>query len=276
MLRPVDESVTYSINAGDCAKRKTSRSFSLLSRRCCLRLLASRSFLVHSRSPKDNGRGAGKGNTIVMDSFLSIFPKNLFGCNNAGMETIEGESSLASSLMLVEENGRKRARRLETRDSTSGCMTPTLASTPRSSSEPQLDGEEEDLRPIKRFRGEHKVIPVSPVSTTTKVSPENTKKEEECPSKKTESKSPLSKLPEDVLSHCLSFLGSAEDRFSLQCTSKQFQKISNSDDMLRNIQVGGDKKTGLHGIIQESDTPESASKALKPFADAGNLEAIYM
>jgi hypothetical protein len=71
-------------------------------------------------------------------------------------------------------------------------------------------------------------------------------------------------------------LGGVEDRFTLQCTSKQFQRISNSDEMLSKIQVGGDRKTGLHGIIQESDTPESASKSLAPFAEAGNPEAIYM
>jgi len=91
-----------------------------------------------------------------------------------------------------------------------------------------------------------------------------------------EKKSPLSKLPEDIVAHCLSFLGSASDRHSLQCTSKQFRKISNKEDMMKNVQVGGDRKTGLHGIIQEHDTPETASKSLQPYADAGNLEAIYM
>jgi hypothetical protein len=46
--------------------------------------------------------------------------------------------------------------------------------------------------------------------------------------------------------------------------------------MRKNIQVGGDRETGLHGIIQEHDTPESASAALIPYARAENYEAIYM
>jgi hypothetical protein len=88
--------------------------------------------------------------------------------------------------------------------------------------------------------------------------------------------SPLSLLPEDVLAHCLSFLGGVQDRHALQCTNKQFRRISNTDEMLLGIQVGGDKQTGLHGIISEKDTPVTASAALEPFASAGNLEAIYM
>jgi hypothetical protein len=83
-------------------------------------------------------------------------------------------------------------------------------------------------------------------------------------------------LPEDVLAHCLSFLNSTEDRFALQCTSRQFRRISNSDEMMIGIQVGGDCSTGLHGIIQDNDTPDTAADKLMPFAMAGNLEAVYM
>ena len=86
----------------------------------------------------------------------------------------------------------------------------------------------------------------------------------------------LGGLPEDVLSHCLSFLNTTEDRFSLQTTCKQFRKLSNSDKMLVNIKMGGDQDTGKNGIIREDDTPESAAVALAPFSQAGNLEAIYM
>jgi len=88
--------------------------------------------------------------------------------------------------------------------------------------------------------------------------------------------SPLKKLPEDVLAHCMSFLGGVEDRYALQCTSKQFRKLSNEPEMLERVQVGGDRSTGLHGVIQETDCPDSAQDALAPFAEAGNLEAIYM
>jgi hypothetical protein len=88
--------------------------------------------------------------------------------------------------------------------------------------------------------------------------------------------SPLAQLPEDVLAHCLSFCSGVESRFAVQCTSQQFRRISNADEMMIGIAVGGDKKTGLHGIISETDTPESSSDHLLSYARAGNLEAIYM
>ena len=121
---------------------------------------------------------------------------------------------------------------------------------------------EHEDRPIKRFRGERVVVAVS--------APKPKKAEPKLQS------GLLGALPEDVLSHCLSFLNTAEDRFSLQTTCKQFRKVSNSDKMLVNIKVGGDQDTGKNGIIQEEDSPESAAVALAPFSQAGNLEAIYM
>jgi len=200
----------------------------------------------------------GKGEATMMDSLLSILPKGLFGLNSA-MEAVADDSSLASSLMVLEENGRKRCRE---HDRVSGSRTPTLVSTRRHTDVRDSDPDE-DLRPVKRFRGERKVVPIAA-------------QVEEEKQKDAQPQSPLSLLPEDVTAHCLSFLGSAEDRFALQCTSKQFRRISNSEDMLKNVEVGGDKDTGMHGIIQEHDTLETASKALLPFAEAGNLEAIYM
>jgi hypothetical protein len=186
----------------------------------------------------------------MMDNFFSMW--NPGGFFTAG-EMNSSEKALASSLMLVEESGRKRAR-----DTSSGSRTPTLISS--TSSRRLTLAEDEGERPIKRFRGKTCVIPISPVALH----------------KKKEVVSPLSKVPEDVVAHCLSFLGDASDRFPLQCTSKQFKRISNTPEMLSKIEVGGDKSTGLHGIIQEDDTPETATLALKPFSDAGNLEAIYM
>ena len=83
-------------------------------------------------------------------------------------------------------------------------------------------------------------------------------------------------VPEEVVGHVLSFLGSTEDRFALQCTSVQFRRISNTDQMLANVKLGGEIETGKNGIVQEEDTPETAAVALTPFARAGNVEAIYM
>jgi len=188
-----------------------------------------------------------------MDSFLSILPKGLFGRNPA-MAMAPDDSSFVSSLMILEENERKRPR--DDRDASDcgdGSRTPTLIST---------SSDDEEVRPLKRFRGDQRVVPVaaSPRKQTPPAPP----------------KSPLRLLPEDVTAHCLSFLGSVEDRFSLQSTCKQFQKISSSDEMMANIQVGGDRETGHHGIIQESDDPDTASEKLAPFARAGNLEAMYM
>merc|ERR1719162_2833414 len=61
-----------------------------------------------------------------------------------------------------------------------------------------------------------------------------------------------------------------------QKTCRLFREISNSELMLSNVDVVGDLETGKGGIIQENDTPATASAALAPFARAGNLEALYM
>jgi hypothetical protein len=190
-----------------------------------------------------------------MDSLLSILPKGLFGRNPASPMAPD-DSSFASSLMIIDENERKRPRDRDASDCGGGSRTPTLISTPRSA-----DSDDDEVRPIKRFRGDRRVVPVAPAARK-KVPPTP--------------KSPLNTLPEDVVAHCLSFLGSVEDRFSLQTTSKQFHRISSSDNMMANIQVGGDRETGLHGIVQEQDTPDTSSEKLAPFVRAGNLEAMYM
>jgi hypothetical protein len=46
--------------------------------------------------------------------------------------------------------------------------------------------------------------------------------------------------------------------------------------MMQHVAVAGDRETGMRGILQEHDTPETAAVALTPFCQAGNLEAIYM
>jgi hypothetical protein len=129
---------------------------------------------------------------------------------------------------------------------------------------PPSEDEDANSRPLKRFRGQSKIVS-EPQSVST-------------PKKQAQQQGSdfLTKVPEDVVAHCLSFLGTAEDRFALQTTCKLFRDISNSDPMLAQVNVGGDQETGKHGIIQDHDTPATAAAALAPFARAGNLEALYM
>ena len=167
-------------------------------------------------------------------------------------------------LDAMEEGGRKRLRE-EDACCGLGTRTPSLVCMRRrlqvGVDEHQHEHEADD-RPIKRFKGECVVVAVS----ASKQKGSEAKPQSGL----------LGTLPEDVVSHCLSFLNTVEDRFSLQTTCKQFRRISNSDKMLVNIQVGGDRETGKNGIIQEEDTPETAAVVLAPFSRAGNLEAIYM
>jgi len=215
-----------------------------------------------------------KQNNTMMDSFLSIFPMGLFGHNNNHHQPMKvapqsAAAAAAAATAAAAVEGRKRPREeVDPRqdDESGGSSTPTLiatASTRRVSEVPSFR-EEDDLRPIKRFCGPSGVA----LSPSVVLDLE----------KKTEASkpAPLSNLPEDVVAHCLSFLSSTEDRFALQCTSKQFNRISNADEMLIGIQVGGDCSTGMHGIVQDEDTPDTAANKFMPFAMAGNLEAVYM
>ena len=202
-----------------------------------------------------------------MASFRAMFG---FSTSGNGVKK-RGWKQSVRQLDAMEEGGmRKRLREVDDDaaaddDSTGGSRTPTLVCSRKrlevGVNDHQLEHDGQD-RPIKRFRGERVVVAVSAPKP---------KKAEPKPQSGL-----LGTLPEDVLSHCLSFLNTADDRFSLQTTCKQFRKISNSDKMLVNIQVGGDRETGKNGIMQEEDTPESAAVALAPFSQAGNLEAIYM
>lgn len=164
------------------------------------------------------------------------------------------------------QESRKRSRRTS---------TPSLISTTRHN-KAIGNGEDydadDDLRPIKIFRGATQKICLS-IASPTALSQAAIEQEE---AKKKAFSSPLELLPEDVVAHALSFLSSVENRSSIQCTSKQFQRISSTPAMMIGVEVGGDRTSGLHGIIQETDTPDSASVKLTPFAVAGNLEALYM
>lgn len=227
----------------------------------------------------------------MMDSFFSILPKGMFGHNHI-MEGIlpvrnEGMLSFSNIRTLFEDNGRKRSRSLESLEETSSLeasleadTSPALTCTHSKYSNLRIvvhehdategSGIDESSRPTKRIRRELEttafVIP-NPLAASSLSQQERKIKDKS---------TPLEKLPEDIVAHCLSFLNSTEDRFALQCTSKQFQRLSNTDEMLIGIEVGGDRNTGKHGIIREHDTPDSASDKLTPFAVAGNLEALYM
>lgn len=83
-------------------------------------------------------------------------------------------------------------------------------------------------------------------------------------------------IPQDCLAICLSFLGTAQDRFALQCTCKQFRELSSGPEFRKDVELGGNRSKGMVGIIQDDDTPLSAKSKLEPFAAAGNLEAIHM
>jgi hypothetical protein len=83
-------------------------------------------------------------------------------------------------------------------------------------------------------------------------------------------------VPDDVVGHVLSFLGSLQDRFALQCASRQFNRLSNSDEILVLMKLGGNSDTSEGGIFRDNDTVDSAVSKVSIFARAGNLEALYM
>lgn len=205
---------------------------------------------------------------MIGGSLLSVLPKGFFSWPISMEDGSRGQSSL--SVVVNDDSGRKRPRgSTDISDSVGGSRTPTLVSPSRRFS--CADGQSDDScsddgndRPLKRFRGQSKILSV-PHSISTPHTKARQQKSQF-----------LNKVPEDVVAHCLSFLGSAEDRYALQTTCKLFRDISNSDSMLAKVNVSGDLETGAGGIIQEHDTPATAAASLAPFARAGNLEALYM
>jgi hypothetical protein len=185
--------------------------------------------------------------------FLSVLPKGLFSF------AVEGGACSSNPLaMVLDDAGRKRCRDF------GGGNTPTISLVSDGFSCDDVQDDDSD-RPRKRLRGQSKTCNYVPVV------PSSPKKEY-----KKQTADLLSKLPQDVVANCLSFLGSAEDRFALQTTCKVFRDLSNADSMLENVNVAGNPETGNGCIIQEHDSPAAAAEALSPFARAGNLEAMYM
>lgn len=218
---------------------------------------------------------------MIGGSFLSLLPKGLF--NFAVDGGVCGNMS-----KLTDDKVRKRRRDDVVR-------TPRLVVSPFSCGcVRENDNSECSGRPRKRRRGERKIddlVPSSPSSsssspspspcTETKISITNSNgryhpAQQEQELKKKQTSDLIKKLPADVVAACLLFLGSTQDRYALQNTCKLFRDISNSELMLSNVDIVGDLETGKGGIIQENDTPSSASVALAPFARAGNLQALYM
>lgn len=182
----------------------------------------------------------------MMGDFLNGKPK----------QTSE-QSSSSWPVNRLEERGRKRTREGGLATPVPGSRTPTLV-VPR-----QRDFED-DERPAKKLRGEKISVSVTLPNLSSDRNP------------KLQSGLLLRMVPEEVVGYVLSFVASVEDRFALQCSCKQFRRISNSSEMRLQVKLGGDAETGKNGIVQEGDTPASASAALTPFARAGNLEAVYM
>jgi hypothetical protein len=186
-------------------------------------------------------------------------PKGLFSFAAEGGAC---SSNPLATVVMDDTVGRKRRRDLggNTNSPDSECMHDDDLPYP-----PLVEDDDND-RPRKRLREQSKSF------TITRVVSSSLKRQE----RKKQSTGLTKTLPRDVVAHCLSFLGSAEDRFSLQTTCKLFRHLSNADSMLANVDVAGDPETGKGGIIQEHDTPASAAESLSPFARAGNLEAMYM
>jgi len=219
---------------------------------------------------------------MIGGSFLSLLPKGLF--NFAVDAGVCGQMSM----VLTDDKVRKRRRDV------GSCRTPRLVVSPTnagnfscgSRSRAVRDNNDDDNgdsdRPRKRFRGQSRIIdvfvkspPSSPPSPCTSACGKGSTCCSKSPAKKRQTSDLIKKLPGDVVAHCLSFLGSTEDRHSLQSTCKLFNKISSSDSMLSDVDVFGDLETGKGGIIQENDTPATAAAKLEPFARAGNLQALY-
>jgi hypothetical protein len=206
------------------------------------------------------------------------------------------QHSKLSSPDMSQCGSRKRNRRTSTptlicssvNTTTKQSITPSVVTvvTPCHS---DIDDDSTHIRPKKMFRGtthhkiylitttdEHDSAVIADEKRTRTIRLSVATLKEDAKRTKTLSESPFDLLPEDIVAHTLSFVNDVSDRFSLQCTSKQFHRISNAPTMMKSINVGGDPETGKNGIILETDNKETATHRLSPFVTSGNLEAIYM
>jgi len=202
---------------------------------------------------------------IFGGSLLAVLPKGFFSwplaTEKAGL-TGENEAPTA-----INDDGERKRRRQE--DSTASSIAPALISSVRdvsSTGQVVSSDEESSSRPKKRRRERSILSSVPDLVDVSSVE----KKEQK------ETSDLLRMVPVDVIAHCLSFLGTSDDRFALQTTCKTFRDITNSDAMLEKLDICGNIETGNKGIIRDIDTPSVAAATLAPFARAGNLEALYM
>ncbi len=210
----------------------------------------------------------GASGKMIGGSLLAVLPKGFFSWPSALVDRSRDKNALSVDIDI--DGDKKRSRdKVESTCPVSGSRTPTLVSSARSFSCEDVQGTSDDDgndRPLKRFRVRSKLLTVPRLVDATPVKEKKWKQTSRF----------LNTLPEDVVANCLSYLGTASDRYALQMTCKLFRDISNSDSMLEKVNISGDVESGMHGIIRETDTPSTAAATLSPFARAGNLEALYM
>jgi F-box domain len=205
---------------------------------------------------------------MIGGSLFSVLPKGFFNWPTATVHqgAVNVDVPPMIDAMIEKDEGERKRRR--DHDASGRSTTPTLISTVSTAS--TVDGsediEDESSRPRKRPRSRSILTSVLNLIGVSAAEDKRKKPTSDL----------LRIVPEDVIAHCLSFLGTTEDRFALQTTCKSFRNLSNSDSMLEKLNICGNKETGKNGIIQETDTPATASATLEPFARAGNLEALYM
>jgi len=214
---------------------------------------------------------------MIGGSFLSLLPQGLF-------KFVVDEAFCG----MVPNSGDDKVRKRRREDG-GGRRTPNLVLSPTGvfscGSVREHDNSDGGDRPTKRLRGErntdedlHLSSSSSQLSSNGKISVTCDRLTQKKQGHKTKNQTSdlIDKLPADIVGVCLSFVGSTEDRYALQHTCKLFRDVSNSESMLKQVEIVGNLDTGEAGIIQEHDTPASASAALVPFARAGNLQALYM
>mmetsp|Transcript_5784 Transcript_5784/g.14440 ORF Transcript_5784/g.14440 Transcript_5784/m.14440 type:complete len:500 (+) Transcript_5784:108-1607(+) len=215
---------------------------------------------------------------MIGGSFLSLLPQGLLKF------AVDG-----AVCGVVPNSGVDKVRKRR-RDDVGGSRTPNLVLSPTGvfscGSVREHDSGDGGDRPTKRLRGERKIDEDLHLSSSSSPQPSSNEKNSVTCDRHTQKKKGqktknqtsdlIKKLPADIVSACFSFVGSTEDRYTLQNTCKLFRDVSNSEPILKDVDIVGDLETGEAGIIQEHDTPASASAALVPFARAGNLQALYM
>ena len=212
---------------------------------------------------------------MIGGSFLSLLPQGLF--NFAVDGGVCGE--------IKSEDDKVRKRRRD--GGSSGSRTPRLVVSPTGvfscgSVRENDNGDCCDSRPAKRLRFERNIdddLLLSPLQSSNgaiSTTGDRVTKQRQGQKQKKQTSDLIAKLPADLVAACLSFVGTTQDRYALQNTCKLFRDVSNSELLLKDVDIVGDLETGEAGIIQEYDTPATASAALAPFARAGNLQALYM